>query len=73
VTAHHRRCPRFDLCEEDVVDRQLLVVDGRLAVLLRYVHGLEVTLHVDDDRVWFEANREWRMDPETGVVSFDER
>ena len=38
-----------------------------------YVHGLEVTLHVDDDRVWFEANREWHRDPETGVVSFDER
>ena len=66
------RLPRFDLSEEDMVDRELVVVDGRVAVMLRYRDGLEITLYVENDQVWFEANREWRIDGETGVVSFEQ-
>jgi hypothetical protein len=71
VPARSARIPKFDLADEDVVSRELVVEQGRVAVLLRYVHGLEITLHVDGDQVWFEANREWTRDAETGVVSFE--
>ena len=64
--------PKFDLREEDVASRDLVVVDGRVAVLMRYTDGLEITLYVEGDEVWFEANREWTRDPETGVVRFEE-
>jgi hypothetical protein len=70
VPAISERIPKFDLPEEDVVSRELVIEDGRIGVLVRYVDGLEITLHVDDDQAWFEANREWTRDPETGVVRF---
>ena len=70
VAALHERIPKFDECEQDVVSRELVVLDGELALVMRYQNGLEVTLHVAGDRVWFEANRDWDMDRETGVVRF---
>jgi hypothetical protein len=54
-----------------VVDRQLIVEDGELAVVYAYDDGLVVTLFVEEDGgARFRANRQWTVDEETGVVIF---
>jgi hypothetical protein len=50
-----------------------VIEDGQIAVLVRYVHGLELTLHVEGGQAWFKANRAWTRDAETGVVRFGRR
>jgi hypothetical protein len=59
--------PRLDV-PGTVVKHELDFEDGRPVALFTYDDGLVLRLYVDEDRVRFEANRDWHLDPETGAM-----
>ena len=63
------RIPKLCLAGR-VVSRRLAFEGGQLAAVYTYDDGLVVTFYVDEDRVRFEANRNWTVD-EDGVVVFE--